>query len=73
MEIHVHPGPTCPKCGSAETLKGGTVRPFKVWVDDSLGWESHCTACDIWFVDDIVTEYMEGGKRYRIDLDNSQL
>lgn len=49
ITIRVVEGPICPKCGGKEDLLGGPVRPFKV--NMGKGWESHCTECDIWFLE----------------------
>jgi len=59
VTIVVKDGPTCPRCGGVEVLQGGPVRPFKI--DMGQGWESNCTACSIWFIDDRITE--ENGVR----------
>lgn len=49
VEMVMLEGPTCPCCGGVEVLLGGPVRPYKV--DVGRGWESNCTACNIWFID----------------------
>lgn len=56
LSIKVTEGPTCPKCGGAEVLLDGPVRPYKIDVGD--GWESNCTNCDLWFLD---TDKFENG------------
>jgi hypothetical protein len=47
VAIRVVKGPICPKCGGAEVLLGGPVRPFKV--HNHGRWWSNCTTCGIWF------------------------
>lgn len=53
-------GPICPLCGGKEVLQGGPVRPYKV--DAGRGWESNCTACDIWFLDTDTKEDLQRGR-----------